>query len=380
MSKEKKEKKGKKTKKSQKEQFLGKSYLAAKDIKQVSQTKFNNLRTNIDTIKRITKKKTDDIYNTYPYEHIHYSIIKLGLKISEKKFSSHSKICLKLLETIRDIILEIEEENGIKEEKKIFTRFVEKKLVILMKILGEFVRIDETFLTLFDHFYNLLKKIPLKAEFNKAKLWFIDKIDDYIERRILTAEKMLSEHGTKVIKQNDNILIISISDAITKTLLKAHLENKINFVIYLIIEKNDIKSKQIALILEKRGLKIICTDKNNLSYFMNKINKVFTSGICIYSNGSVTSKAGTAIAAIFAKKFRKPFYVFIMTFKFSSKTQIDSLMCNESYLSDGVFFLEKDLVPDRLVSLLVTEIGLMPPTTVPVILREFKLDFKKICF
>ncbi len=117
---------------------------------------------------------------------------------------------------------------------------------------------------------------------------------------------------------------------------------------------------------------------------MNSINKVFASGSCMFANGYLLSDSGTATAAIFAKKFRKPFYVMIRSFKFSNKTQIDSLMVNESnyHGKEGfhVVHLEHDLVPDRLISLLVTEIGLMPPTTVPVILREFKYDFEKLVY
>lgn len=369
-----KEKKAKKTKKSQKEQFLKKSLLDSKDIKQVSQTKFNNLRINISSIKKITPKQTSQIYNTYPYQHISYSIIKLGLQISKNKFSSHSEICQKILETIRDIIIETSGED------KIFTRYIEKKIIILQKILEEFIRLDETMMNLFEYFYELLKIIPLKAQFDKAKIWFVDKIDDYIERRIVTAADMLSEHGAKIIKNGDNILILSLTDTIKNTLLKS-LENGINFNIYLVLEKENQNQKKMAFFLQKKGINVICTNNANLSYFMNKVNKVFTDGFCIYSNGYLTAKSGIGISAIFAKKFRKPFYVFIRTFKFSEKTQIDSFMANESFVDEeGKVFLEKDLVPDRLLSLLVTEIGLMPPTTVPVILREFGFDFEKTSF
>ena len=53
---------------------------------------------------------------------------------------------------------------------------------------------------------------------------------------------------------------------------------------------------------------------------MNKMNKVFCGGNCIYANGYMMSNAGSAITALFAKKFRKPFYALIRTFKFINKT------------------------------------------------------------
>lgn len=39
-----------------------------------------------------------------------------------------------------------------------------------------------------------------------------------------------------------------------------------------------------------------------------------------------------------------------------------------------------DVISNQLISLLVSEIGLMPPTTVPVIIREFEIEFKKIYY
>lgn len=53
---------------------------------------------------------------------------------------------------------------------------------------------------------------------------------------------------------------------------------------------------------------------------MSKINKVFCGGSCIYSNGYMVSNSGSAITALFAKKFRKPFYALIRTFKICNKT------------------------------------------------------------
>lgn len=42
--------------------------------------------------------------------------------------------------------------------------------------------------------------------------------------------------------------------------------------------------------------------------------------------------------------------------------------------SSNIIQLKYDLVKNNLISLLVTEVGLMPPTSVPVILSELKKD------
>lgn len=52
---------------------------------------------------------------------------------------------------------------------------------------------------------------------------------------------------------------------------------------------------------------------------MNKINKVFSGSLTMFSNGTCLSLSGSATAAILAKKYRKPFYVLAKAFKFSNK-------------------------------------------------------------
>lgn len=114
-------------------------------------------------------------------------------------------------------------------------------------------------------------------------------------------------------------MITSYSKIIEKTLLNC-LENNINFTAYFVVTEDNTQLKEKVLNLQKKGLNIIWTTLGNLPYFMGKMNKVFCAGKCIYSNGYMISDAGCAITSLFAKKFRKPFYALMRTFKFINKT------------------------------------------------------------
>ncbi len=140
----------------------------------------------------------------------------------------------------------------------------------------------------------------------------------------------------------------------------------------------------MALRLQTKNIKIVYGHINNVSYYINIVNKIFLTGSCVYSNGNLLTESGTLAVAIFAHKYRKPTYLLSSCFKFSDKTQIDNLSINESSVKTmtspafQLYDLKYDLIPNKYISLMVTEIGLMPVTCVPVILRELKIDFEKI--
>ncbi len=69
----------------------------------------------------------------------------------------------------------------MENEDQIFTRYCENKLGVLKNILEEFTRFEETINNIFNFLYEILSIINLKADFNHAKMWFIDKIEGFIE-------------------------------------------------------------------------------------------------------------------------------------------------------------------------------------------------------
>ena len=111
---------------------------------------------------------------------------------------------------------------------------------------------------------------------------------------------------------------------------------------------------------------------------MNKVSKIVVCGFTMFSNGSMLGTAGTALIAAYGANFRKPFYVLCESFKFTEKSKIDGLMVNkgiESVIEDrpdtfNRISLTYDLTPQRFISLVVSEIGAMPPSSVSVVLRE----------
>ena len=124
---------------------------------------------------------------------------------------------------------------------------------------------------------------------------------------------------------------------------------------------------------------------SSISHHLKSVDKILLGGDCIYSNGYLQTCCGASTIGLLASKLRIPLYVLIKTYKFSDKTEMDHLNVNSCRNFKGMAHskeenfhyqvdLQYDLVPSSFISLLITEVGLMPPTGVPVVLRELKRD------
>lgn len=115
----------------------------------------------------------------------------------------------------------------------------------------------------------------------------------------------------------------------------------------------------------------------------------------ILNNGSSYSRIGSAAVAMAATDKKIPVMICAETYKFINRTQVDSLVMNEKgnpeklmctkqddtspILADwknvsnlNILNLMYDVTPAKYISLVITEIGLIPCTSAPVIWREYK--------
>ena len=63
--------------------------------------------------------------------------------------------------------------------------------------------------------------------------------------------------------------------------------------------------------------------------FLKKVTKIFVGASALLSNGALVSRIGTALLACITHDYKKPFVVFCESYKFSEKSQLDSLSWNE---------------------------------------------------
>eukprot|EP01121_Diplochlamys_sp_Union-15-3_P015332 TRINITY_DN504_c0_g1_i1.p1 TRINITY_DN504_c0_g1~~TRINITY_DN504_c0_g1_i1.p1 ORF type:complete len:179 (+),score=18.87 TRINITY_DN504_c0_g1_i1:69-605(+) len=147
--------------------------------------------------------------------------------------------------------------------------------------------------------------------------------------------------------------------------------------------------------LIKHGLDCTYVLLTGLSYMLRSVSKVFLGAHAMLSNGAMVSRVGSAVVAMMAHAFNVPVIVVTQTYKFTERVQLDSICFNElddpdklvtSFTLKGYKELPNlkivnmiyDVTPIENVTLVITEVGMIPPTSVPVVLREYRADITRI--
>jgi translation initiation factor eIF-2B subunit delta len=130
---------------------------------------------------------------------------------------------------------------------------------------------------------------------------------------------------------------------------------------------------------------------NAVSYIMRDVTKVMLSAHAILANGFVMGRVGSSLISMIAKAHSVPVLVVCETYKFSDRVQTDAFVFNElgdpnivaklpfdmpskldgweDVPSLGLLNLIFDVTPPEFIDMVVTDIGMIPCTSVPVVLR-----------
>jgi translation initiation factor eIF-2B subunit delta len=247
---------------------------------------------------------------------------------------------------------------------------------------------------------NLDRDIPEE----KAKATLCEQIDAYIRERITFADEAISTYAVTKIQNGDVILIYAKSEVILVILKKAFHQLKRNFRVIVVDSRPLNEGREMLSALHREGIPCTYILLNAVSYVMSKeVTKVFLGAAALMSDGSVQSRVGTYAVALMAQSCNVPVLVCCETYKISNRVQLESITGNELGNPDvGVAFTDinysstspssggglqllrhwrttpnlkllnimYDLTPSEFVSGIVTEMGILPPTSVAVILRE----------
>jgi len=132
---------------------------------------------------------------------------------------------------------------------------------------------------------------------------------------------------------------------------------------------------------------------------MKEVSKVFVGAYSMMANGNLISRVGTAGVAMMAHSYHVPFIVCCETYKFTERVQLESISFNELGDPDALLNTDDDrhsqaledlknwkdvpslkllnlmydLTPSEFIAMVITEVGMVPPTSVPAIVREYRL-------
>ncbi|KAF5913044.1 hypothetical protein HPG69_008995 [Diceros bicornis minor] len=302
-------------------------------------------------------------YMSIPSSVIHPAMVRLGLQYSQGLISGSNARCIALLRALQQVIQDYTTPPN--EE-------LSRDLVNKLK----------------PYFRN-----PLKCE-SFAKSQLQKAIDRYVREKIVLAAQAISRFAYKKISNGDVILVYGCSSLVSRILQEAWAEGR-RFRVVVVDSRPRLEGRHTLRFLVRAGVPASYLLIPAASYVLPEVSKVLLGAHALLANGSVMSRVGTAQLALVARAHNVPVLVCCETYKFCERVQTDAFVSNElddpddllcergervalanwqNHSSLRLLNLAYDVTPPELVDLVITELGMIPCSSVPVVLRVKSSD------
>ncbi|PWY66116.1 IF-2B-domain-containing protein [Aspergillus heteromorphus CBS 117.55] len=176
-----------------------------------------------------------------------------------------------------------------------------------------------------------------------AKATLSDFIDSFIREKITVADQVIAGSAAQKIQDGDVVVTFAGSSIVKQTLLTAHKQGK-KFRVSIIDSRPLFEGKNLARTLATAGLDVQYSLMNGISHAIKDATKVFLGAHAMTSNGRLYSRVGTALVAMSAKEraggVEVPVIVCCETVKFTDRVALDSIVVNEIADADELVIAE----------------------------------------
>ncbi|KAI6034094.1 eukaryotic translation initiation factor 2B delta subunit [Pisolithus microcarpus] len=301
---------------------------------------------------------------------VHPAIIRVGLQFSDFKITGADARCIAMLTAFKAVIQDYVTPPNTTLSRHLMTH--------LSPQINHLVLARPMSVTMGNAIRQLKLEISgsdIDLPEQDAKNALCSKIDNYIRDRIVIADQVIQETAGKKIKDGDVILTYARSSVVQKVLLHAWEDGK--------------RFSAIAILKALTAASIPCTYLllPSLPSVLPHATTLFVGAHSIHANGAVFSRAGTATVAMMAKLHNVPVVVCCETYKWSETVRWDSFSKNElaptpfpSSASSNchssrhnpdiktshnlsVLCPLYDLTPPSYITAVVTEVGVIPPSS-----------------
>lgn len=322
---------------------------------------------------------------------MHPAVYKVGLQYLSGDISGGNARCIAMLQAFQEVVKDYSTPS-----EKTLNRDMTAKISSYVSFLIECRPLSVSMGNAIRFVKNRIAKLPITLSESEAKAALQSDIERFINEKIIMADTVIVKHAVTKIRDGDVLLTYGSPTAVEMVLLHAH-ELKKKFRVLVVDSRPKLEGQLLLRRLIKRGISCTYTHINAVSYIMHEVTKVFLGASSVLSNGTVYSRVGTACVAMVASAFRVPVLVCCEAYKFHERVQLDSICSNElgdpnaiskvhgrediNYL-DGLtnnanlqfLNLMYDATPSDYISMIITDYGMVPPTSVPVIVREYQKE------
>uniref|UniRef100_A0A8D8DG64 Translation initiation factor eIF2B subunit delta n=2 Tax=Culex pipiens TaxID=7175 RepID=A0A8D8DG64_CULPI len=320
---------------------------------------------------------------------LHPAIVKLGLQYADGIVAGSKSRCLAFLEALKAVIGHYET-----PPEKEFGRGFEETLTPNIAYLQKCRPFSVSMTNALKYINMYVRQLNAKDSESKQKEFLFEAIDTYIRDQIEKAEEAICISVQEKIYDGDVLLTYGCSSLIRRILEEAHRRTK-RFRVVIVDSRPRTGEHDMLRQLVAQGVDCTVVLINAISYVIPEVTKVLLSAHALLANGCVMSRVGTAQIALVAKSYNVPVLVCCETHKFSERVQTDAFVYNEIgnpnelILDSGTrenrlhnplaewesishltpLNMHYDVTPPELVTAVVTEVAILPCTSVPVILR-----------
>ncbi|SCV67689.1 BQ2448_5300 [Microbotryum intermedium] len=340
---------------------------------------------------------------------IHPSILRLALQYAEFKIVGANARCIAMLEALKDIIASYTPPAQTSLTRHLPTTHLNPQINHLVRARPLSVSMG----TAIRYLKYEISLIEMETDVEEAKAMLISKIDSFVRDRILLADKVIEQHACEKIKDGDTILTYARSSVVEGVLLEAKRQGK-DFSVVVVDSRplnegelgmrgegfnspgkdradddveRDPPGKNLLISLRAAQIPTTYVLLPSLSLVLPRVSLCLLGTHALLSNGSMFSRAGTAMVAMMLREKGVPVVCCCETYKFSERIMLDSIVGNEmatpQSLLEGIIpstptanlsplSLLYDVARPEDVTVVITEAGLIPVQSVPVLLRDYK--------
>ncbi|TKY64970.1 Translation initiation factor eIF-2B subunit delta [Spatholobus suberectus] len=327
----------------------------------------------------------------FQLDSVHPAVYKVGLQYLSGDISGGNARCIAMLQAFQEAI----KDYRIPSEKTL-VRDLTAKISSYVSFLIECRPLSISMGNAIRFLKSRIAKLPLTLSESESKTSLQSDIERFINEKIILANKVIVKHAVTKVRDGDVLLTYGSSSAVEMILLHAHELGK-QFRVVVVDSRPKLSGKLSLRRLVEKGLSCTYTHINAVSYIMNEVTRVFLGASSVLSNGTVYSGVGTACVAMVAHAFHVPVLVCCEAYKFHERVQQDSICSNELGDPDVIATVRSredgnhleawantenlqllnliyDATPSDYVSMIITDYGMVPPTSVPVIVREYSRE------
>ncbi|VDP14642.1 unnamed protein product [Onchocerca flexuosa] len=206
-------------------------------------------------------------------------------------------------------------------------------------------------------------------------------LDDFVQQNFELALQAISSFCLKKMKNTVFVLTYSWCPVVERIILDAH-NNKLLFHVHVLDSPIEQKGRQLVKTLCKRKIKCSYGMLSSVGYLMKECHMVLLGCSAILSNGFVVAERGTSQIALVASALNIPVLIAAQTCKFVDRASPISILISVLYVqsfSHGIHEInalmdeKKEVVTADLITALVTELRILPPSSAPAVLKAKQL-------